>query len=165
MSKHIEVMRELGVQNPNNPSEKDLKLIIDNYLKAQKIDQDIFTEYMKNVSPSVKELVGAVKSITKENKELSEKAINSLDRVIKMLEKEYESAKTEDQKDKIWKRIETLLQAVREEVRENRNFALKVFGIGAGAVVVLGGVGLFLATRGRNTEVIKQGVKQIKNVL
>ncbi|MFB5088318.1 hypothetical protein PGC35_14125 [Psychrobacillus sp. PGGUH221] len=156
----IDFLKDKGVKNPENPKVDDMIKIFEILSEGKdEFNKDIFKEYSKTVNPSVQSVIDGMKSFAKEH--VSKEYINSINKVIDQLNKEYEKAKTEEEKDKIYDQIERLLDRIKAEAHEQREWIKTLGKYGLGGAVILGGIGIAIATR--NTEVLKKGLQVLND--
>lgn len=156
----IAFLKDKGVNNPENPNPDDMSKILDILSESNnEFKKDIFKEYFKTVNPSVQSVIDGIKSLAKEH--VSKEYINSINKVIDQLNKEYEKAETEEEKDNIYYKIEKLLDRIKAETHEQREWLKTLGKYGLGGAVILGGIGIAIATR--NTEVLKKGLQVIND--
>ena len=75
------------------------------------------------------------------------------------MRRQAESAETDEQKDKIYQQIDSLLDRIKEEVNANRSYGEKLVLVTGSVALAIAGGAIYLATR--NPEVLKKGVETI----
>jgi hypothetical protein len=157
--KVIDLLKTKGVKNPENPSSEDMVKIFEFFSSGRnELNKDVFKEYAKTINPSVNSVIDGLKSFA--NAHVSKEYIQSVNIVIEVLKKDYEKAKTEDEKNRIYSRIQEQLDRIMQESDENREWLKTLGKYGVGAAVIIGGVGLAIVTR--NTELLKRGIQFYK---
>jgi len=144
--------------DPGNLSSDDIKTLIEMSIKGD-FGKDIFKEFLKETNTSYKTFIEGLKVFVDTHKSSSNKYIEALDYRMKDLMKQVENAKTEEEKEKIEKKIDTILDRLEKEANENRKQGQKYALIASGVAITLAGSAIFLVTR--NPEVVKKGVEMI----
>ena len=166
MNDSLKRILSLGVSDLKNPSEKDLKLVFDAYLKDKKIDEDTFRTYMNSVTTSNKAISDALQVFAESHKDIQTKTLNIIEKAIDIMSEELKRGDLNvDERREIRNQVFDLIKQAREESADSRNFLTK-FGYIAGSVCIIGmGVGLYIVTKGKNKEVIANGVKMFTKAL
>jgi hypothetical protein len=162
----LKQIEELGVSNLIKPSSKDLEIVLKAYLESKKLDTETFTGYMKYTSPSIHSMYSALKSISKDQKEVTQGTHAIIAKSIDILGNELARDLKPKERDQIRENIIKLVSEARKESQEHRNNILKTAGIvTGGALIITAGVVIFLVSRGRNRQVISEGIKIITKAL
>lgn len=142
----------------NNLQSEDFKTLIDMYIKGQFENENI-RDYLKESNVTFKTFFDGIGAFVETHKTSSNKYIETLDDCIKDLRRQAESAETDEQKEKIYNQIKSLLDKIKEEVNANRSYGEKLVLMTGSVALALAGGALYLATR--NPEVLKKGVETI----
>ena len=93
----VKLLKESSIKNPENPSRKDLLKLLE--LEAQnKLDSAIVKEYFQFAANVIPQLLETLKSFAKEH--VSKEYIESINKRIDVLNKEYENATTHEERDR-----------------------------------------------------------------
>ena len=154
-----EKLTQLGVENINNPSTGDLKIILDAYVKTKAIDEKTFNDYMSFTSPQVQSLLDGLKSFSESQAKISVKFLDIIKDSIDIFKKELERDLSKKEREGIRQDIFKLIKEAKEESDKSRGFFSKLACIGAGVVVVGIGGGVYVLTKGKNTQIMTKGAE------
>ena len=157
-----DIIKKIGVKNPKKPTAKEIKLILDAYLRTKELDTEIFNNYLKMVNPALNIIFDGLKQFSEDQSKTSEKTLNIIKTAMHILGEELqkENLKPKEKSDLRNKLIE-LVNDAREESKENKAFLIKCGLIGLGAVTIIAGGVLFVVTKGKSKTVIVKGVQTI----
>lgn len=153
----LKKIKKKGIDLSNLQSE-DFKTLIEMYIKGQ-IENENIKDYLKESNVTFKTFFDGLGAFVETHKTSSNKYIETLDDLIKDLRRQAESAETDEQKEKIYQQIDSLLDRIKEEVNANRSYGEKMVMVTGSVALALAGGALYLATR--NPEVLKKGVEII----
>jgi hypothetical protein len=159
--KIFEYMMKKGVKNPEEPSEKEIrKLLGMMYNSDNELEKDFFKGYFNSMSSVGKAVIDGLKSLA--NSHVSKEYINSINKVIDQLNKDYEQAKSEEEKEKVYYRIIEQLDRIKQESREMRDF-LKQLGLyGAGTAIIIGGAAVAVRNKELGKQIVNNGLEAFK---
>ncbi|WP_175638329.1 hypothetical protein [Metabacillus schmidteae] len=144
--------------DPDHLTNDDIKTLIEMNIQGQ-IEKEILKEFLKESNITYKTFVEGLKTFIDSHKSSSNKYMEALDYRMKGLMKQAENANTPEDKEKVDKEIDIILDRLKEEVDSNRKHTLKVVMVAGGIGTILAGSAIFIATR--NPEVLKKGVEMI----
>ena len=157
-------IRNLGVSDPKNPSAKEMKVILDAFLKNKSLGVKAFGIYSDLIDMSLKNLFDGLKAFSTDDRSVTESTMKLIDRAIAVLEKELDRDISESARTKIHDRIFALIAEARDESQQSRNFRQLAMGIVAGLVFLgIGGV-VLIATKGKNKEVLEKGMNLVRGI-
>ena len=81
----IEKIKNLGVNKPTNPSPKEIKLILDAYLKSKSLDTEVFNNYFNIINPTLKTLFTGLIKFSEDQSKISIKALDIVNQAIEIL--------------------------------------------------------------------------------
>lgn len=152
----ISLLKTKGVKNPENPSAEDMQKIFEIFSTGNNdFKKDVFKEYANTINPSVTSVIDGLKNFA--NAHVSKEYIQSVNSVIDLLKIDYEKAKTDAEKDKIFTRIQEQLNRIKNEADDHRIWLKDLGKLAVASAVVIGGVGLAIVTR--NTDLLKRGIQ------
>ncbi|MFB5088372.1 hypothetical protein PGC35_14395 [Psychrobacillus sp. PGGUH221] len=155
--KKLNIIKNAGI-NQNNLTGEDIIKLIELHL-TNKIDKEDLKEFLKESNVTYKTFIEGLGVFVDIHKESSNKYIESLDYRLKDLIKQAENAETEELKEKLDKKIDSILNRLKEEADANRTHFQKTLIVTAGLGASVIGGAIFLATR--NPELFKKGVEMI----
>ena len=144
--------------NTDNLTSDDVNALIEMNIKGE-FGKEVFKEFLKETNTSYKTFLEGLGTFVDTHKSSSNKYLEALDYRMKDLMKQAEIAKTDEQKEALDKKIDSILDDLKEEVNANRLQGIKFAIIAGGIATVLAGSAVFLVTR--NPEVLKKGVEMI----
>ena len=144
--------------DPDNLTSDDIKTLIEMDIKGQ-FGKEIFRDYLKESNITYKTFFEGLGTFIDAHKSSSNKYLEMLDYRMKDLMKQAENAKTDEQKEKLDKQIESIIERLKEEVNANRLHGQKFAMIAGGVATVLAGGAILLVTR--NPEVLKKGAEML----
>jgi hypothetical protein len=151
----IEFLKSKGIDNPENPDSNQMKDIISLYLQTEMTTEQ-FKLYFQLADPAVNSVMKGLTECITSNKCISEKVIELIQTTIAHLNEQIKFAETIEERREIRKEIEKCIIHAREEAKRNSDDTNRLYLIGAGAGVVLIGVGVAVFTK--NQEVLKKGM-------
>jgi hypothetical protein len=154
-----ELLKQEGISDPENPSNKDiLKLLELN--SNNKIDSTLLKEYFQFLTGTKPKVLDTLKSFAAEN--VSKDYIQSINKRIDVLNKEYESCKTEDEKDRNHQNILELYTLIKKESDDQRKWITNLSLATLGTVVVAGGIAITVRNKEAGKRIVEEGLKAIK---
>ncbi|MCM3390611.1 hypothetical protein M3649_21235 [Ureibacillus chungkukjangi] len=144
--------------DPDNLTSDDIETLIEMNIKGE-FEKEVFKDYLKENNITYKIFFEGLGTFVDTHKSSSNKYLELLDYRMKDLIKQAENAKTDEQKEKLDKQIDSILDRLKEEVTANRSHGQNFAWMAGGVAIVLAGSAIFLATR--NPEVFKKGVEMI----
>lgn len=153
----LKKIKKKGV-NPENITSEDIKTLIEMNIKGQ-IGKEVLKEFLKEANVSYTTFVEGLKTFVNVHRESSNKYIEALNSRIEDLMEQAKNANTADEKDKLDKKIDEILDRLKQEADANRTQGQKYALIAGGVVTILAGGAIFLVTR--NPEMIKKGAEMI----
>lgn len=165
MEDYIQKIQELGVKNPNSPSVKEMTKILEAYIKTKKIDELVFRNYMTAIKPSLKVLFDALIKVSVACEKTTRGTQTIIEKALNILEAELKRDIPEERRKEITDNILDLVRQAREESKETRTFLKTITIIGVGAFVIVIGVSVYTLTKGKNGQMIAQGIDMITKVL
>lgn len=159
-------IEKLGVNDPVNLTEKEMKIVLDAYLKDKKLDQETFQKYMNTVPQNLKTIISGLEQFSKDNKDVSSKCMEIINKTINIYGDELKrddlsSQERSDIRDQILK----CMYEARTESQESRTFGKSLAATVGGVAVISFGILVFMLTKGRNQQVIKEGLQIITKVI
>jgi len=154
----LNFLKSKGINNPENPDSMQMKDIIGLYLQNDMTTEQ-FKSYFKFADPGVKSVMEGLDKCISSNTKISEKVIHVIQTTIGYYNDQIQLADTIEERREIRKEIEKLIIHSREEAEKVRKNNVDMLMIGAGACVVIAGVGL--AVFAKNNEVLKKGLKMV----
>lgn len=76
LSEILAIMPRLGVRDPKNPSAKDIKVVLDAYLKDKSLDTEAFNTYVKSLSVPLKAMFEGFAQFSADSREVSRSTID-----------------------------------------------------------------------------------------
>ena len=153
----IEVLKKKGI-DPNNISQEDILTIIDMQIKGE-FGKDVFKELMNSSNLTYKQYLELLSKIIESDKDSSKVYEETLSWLVKDLRKEAEKAETDEEKEKIHKKIENLLDRMEQEANKKRDHGMKYALLATGALTIVGGIGVYTVTK--NPTLLKKGTEMI----
>ncbi len=159
--KIIDFLKKKGIKNPESPSDKDkLKILGMIYKSKNQTEQQFFKSYFTSVQAAGTAVFDGLKHLA--NAHVSKEYIDSVNKVIDQLNKDYDKAATEEAKEKIYFRIVEQLDRIKKESKDHREF-LKQLGLyGIGTFALLLGSVVAVKNKELSKEMIEQGIKAFK---
>lgn len=154
----INFLNSKGIDNPEKPNSKQMKDIISLYLQNEMTTEQ-FKLYFQLADPAVKSVMHGLTECITNNKSISQKVIELIQLTISHLNDQIKFAETIEERREIRKEIEKCIIHAREEAKRNSDDTNRLYLIGAGAGIVLIGVGVAVFTK--NQEVLKKGMKMV----
>jgi len=134
----------------------DVKDILKELMKGE-FDIEVFSSFMKEANITIQTVTVGIKELLNQTGYSSKKYTDTLSKMVEDLTEKVDKAQSIEEEERLWKRIEGILDRMQKEAEEGRSL-LKTLGPAiaiAGAVVL--GVGLAAATK--NPSVLNDGVK------
>lgn len=154
-------MKKKGIKNPESPTEKDnLKILGMIFKSKDETEQEFFKSYFTTVNAAGAAVFDGLKHLANAN--VSKEYIGSVNKVIDQLNKDYDKATTEAEKERIYNRIIEQLDRIKEESKDHREFLkqLGLYGIGTLALL-LGGV-VAVKNKELGKEMLEKGLKAFR---
>ncbi|MFD0957986.1 hypothetical protein [Paenibacillus chungangensis] len=142
-------------------SSEDLRSKFDSFVRDKDATEKMITDYLNAVNPSAKALIEALKAFGESQKESTLKVQDLLKQAMAILEKELDRDLTETQRDNVYKLILEILKEARLEAQDNRSFNTRLLAFGGGALLVLVGGSIYLASNGKKKDAIVKGVQML----
>jgi hypothetical protein len=156
---------KLGVKNVDNPSSQDIKIILNSYLKDKKLSIGAFNTYVNTISPTLKIIFEGLKQFVESDEKISDKTITIINHAITILGDELKKELNENERAEIRYQIITLVNDARKESDEHRSIIKASLTIAGGAIIVIAGVTVLIATRGKGASTIVKGAGMIARAL
>jgi hypothetical protein len=153
----VEKIIDLGM-NPNNLTSDNMNKLIEMQIKGE-FGKDVFKEFVKENNTTYKTFVDGLGNFTKIHESASDTYSQTLKWLVEDLRKESEKATTIEEKERIDKKIDDILNRLQKESKDNKEHGLKFGALVAGVAVVGLGAGLFVFTK--NPELLKKGTQMI----
>ncbi|KMJ59379.1 hypothetical protein AB685_00355 [Bacillus sp. LL01] len=153
----IEKIKNLGM-NPDNLTSENINKLIEMQIKGE-FGKDVLKEFIKENNTTYKTFVDGIVNLTKIHESASDTYSQTLKWLVEDLRKESEKAITSEEKDRVDKRIDEILNRLQKESADNKEHGLKFGKIVAGVAVVGLGTGIFVFTK--NPELLKKGTQLI----
>jgi hypothetical protein len=159
--KIIDFMKKKGIKNPEFPSDKEkLKILGMIYKSKDETEQQFFKSYFTSVQAVGTAVFDGLKHLA--NAHVSKDYIDSVNKVIDQLNKDYDKAATEEAKEKIYFRIIEQLDRIKQESKDHRNFLKQIGLYGIGTSVLLFGVGVAVKNKELGKVMIEKGLKAFR---
>lgn len=153
----VEKIRDLGM-DPDNLTSDNMNELIEMQIKGE-FGRDVFKEFVKENNTTYKTFVDGLSNFTKIQESASDTYTQTLKWLVEDLRKESEKATTFEEKERIDKKVDDILNRLQKESKDNKEHGLK-FGVLVAGVAALGlGTGLFVITK--NPELLKKGAQMI----
>ncbi|RFB12737.1 hypothetical protein DZB84_18485 [Bacillus sp. HNG] len=153
----LKKIKKKGI-DPENLTSEDIKTLIEMNIKGQ-FGKEVFKEFLKEANVTYTTFVEGLKNFVNVHKDSSNKYIEALNSRMKDLMEQAKNAKTADEKDRLDKKIDEILDRLKQEADANRSQGQKYALIAGGVATIVAGGAIFLVTR--NPEVIKKGAEMI----
>jgi hypothetical protein len=150
-----EILKDKGI-DINNISAEDIVSIIKMQVKGE-FGKEIFKQLMQNSNITYKQYLDSLGKFIDNDKESSKAYQETISWLIKDLRKEAERAETEEAKEKIHAKIESLLDRMEKEVNRKREQGIKYAALAVGALTIVGGLGFYAITK--NPALLKKGAE------
>lgn len=155
--KLVKKIKDLGM-NPDNLSIDDMNKLIEMQIKGE-FGKDVFKEFVKENNATYKIFVDGLGNFTKIHESASDTYSQTLKWLVEDLRKESEKATTFEEKERIDKKIDDILNRLQKESKDNKEHGLKFAGLASSVAVIGIGTGLFVFTK--NPELLKKGAQMI----
>lgn len=139
----------------------DLNAQINEFSKDKKFTADMIKNYLDSVNPTATALLDALKTFAKAQRNSSHDVKEMLAAISDILKEELARELTDDQRDRIHAMLATMITEIREESKENREFYRDLSKYAIGSVVIVAGVGILLASQGKNKELLEKGAQML----
>ncbi|USK60404.1 hypothetical protein [Peribacillus asahii] len=153
----LKKIKKKGI-DPQNLTSDDIKSLIEMNIKGQ-FGKEVFRDFLKETNTTYKSFVEGLGKFIDVHKSSSNKYMEALDFRMKDLMKQAENARTPEDKEKFDRKIDDILNRLKEEAEANRSQGQKYAIIAGGVATILAGGAIFLVTR--NPEVLKKGAEMI----
>lgn len=147
--------------NKQQSNDGDLNSQFVEFSSDKKFTADMIKDYLDNVNPTVPALLDALKTFAKAQKNSSQNVKEMLNIISDILKEELARELTEDQRARIHAMLATMITEIREESKENREFYKELTKYAVGPVIIIAGVGILLATQGKNKELLEKGAQML----
>lgn len=159
----FQIIANLGVSDPSNPSVEDLKTVLDAYLKSKTLDMAAFSTYIRSLSAPLVAMLEALKQFSADSKQVSKDVLTIINEAIKIVGKELERGNlTIEDRNNLLDQIMQYVKHAREESKRERKHHIQLFGIFAGVFLVCLGIIVLFFTK--NKEVLNKGLALIGKV-
>jgi hypothetical protein len=132
------IIKNLGVKDPNKPSEKELELVISAYIKDREIYGDIYKSYLNSIQTIVSSYINFSIKALEGSDNMTEKVFDHLHFTKIIIAEQLNSNLTFEQKEKLLILIEKADERVEKEAAKNRKF--KKYVIDRTTLVTLAGI-------------------------
>lgn len=153
----LKKLRKKGV-NINDLQSEDFEKLIEMNIKGQ-VDNETIRDFLKESNVAFKIFFDGLGTFIDTHKSSSNQYIETINDYIKDLSSQAENAETDEQKEKIYQKIDSLLDRIKEEVNANRSHGEKLAWMAGSVALTLAGGAIYLATR--NPDILKKGVETI----
>jgi len=133
----------------------DVEVLLKELMKGE-FDKEVFSSFMKEANITLQTVTNGIKEFINQTGYASNKYSDTLSKMVEDLMERVKQAKSIEEEERLWKRIDVVLDRLQKEAEEGRSL-FKTIGsaaVIAGAVVL--GIGLAAATK--NPTVLKEGV-------
>lgn len=159
--KIIEFMKKKGINNPLNPTDGEAMKILAMMANTQSASDDAFFKaYFQNMTQAATAVIGGLKSFA--NAHVSKEYIESINKVIDQLNKDYEKATSDEEKEKIYNRIQQQLDRIREESEDTKGFLKRLGLYACGTALAVGAVAVTIKNKEAGKALMTQGMKMFK---
>ncbi|MBP1949380.1 hypothetical protein [Virgibacillus litoralis] len=160
-NKVVEYMKQMGIKNPEKPSEKEIQKLLGMMLKSKDdVEIEFFKSYFTSMSSVGSAVIKGLKGLA--DAHVSKEYIDSVNKVINQLNKDYENAKSEEEKEKVYYRIIQQLDRIKQESKDHRDF-LKQLGLYAsGTAVLIAGIAVAVRKPEVGREMVRKGIEVFK---
>lgn len=159
LSAILAAVGRLGVGDPKHPSGKDFKVVLDAYLKDKTLNTEVFSTYVNSVSVPLAAMFEGFKQFSADSSGVSKRTVDVIQQAMQVLEVDLKRHDiSESERREIRNQVLSLVVEAREEAREHRSFLMGLTYVGVGAVVVVGGVAVYVISGGKNSTLIQKGV-------
>ncbi|WP_342421457.1 hypothetical protein [Paenibacillus sp. FSL E2-0178] len=139
----------------------DLNAQFNEFSKDKKFTADMIKDYLDSVNPTATALLDALKTFAEAQRNSSHNVKEMLAAISDVLKEELARELTDDQRDRIHAMLGTMITEIREESKENREFYRDLSKYAIGSVVIVAGVGILLASQGKNKELLEKGAQML----
>lgn len=157
----LERIRSLGVSDPLRPSAREIKLVLDAFIKKREIDKETFSAYLGHLDHTLTVLFDGLKQFSRDSASVSQSVLEVIKQAMEILGKELERSPEKEERAEIRQHIANLIVEARQEADAHRRFGEKALAVAAGVTVIAVGVVIIVVSRGRNKEVLAQGLKTL----
>lgn len=155
----METLIQNGIKDPENPTTKDILKLLELESKSQ-IDKETIKNYFLYANQAVPKLIEALEKLVSQH--VSKEYMETLKSRIETLNEAFKNAKTEEEREKNQEEVHKILQLMKEESKEQRNYLLKIgFGV-VGGVIILGGAAFTVKNKELGQKIIEEGLKVVK---
>ncbi|WP_281217281.1 hypothetical protein [Lysinibacillus capsici] len=154
----IELIKQAGVSDPENPSIKEIIKLFE-LDSNNKIDENLLNKYFQFTADVMPQAFDALKSLANQN--LGKNYIDSINKRIESLNKEYENATTKEEKKENHQKILELYKLIENESDKQRDWITKLAFGAMGTVVILGGLAIGTRNKEMGKKIIEGGTKII----
>lgn len=153
-------VKRLGVRDPKNPSAKDFKLLFDAYLKDKTLDTGVFNTYVKSLTVPLKAMFDGFAQFSADSRDVSKRTMDIIERAMDVLEAELKRENISDgERQAALDNVLRMVAEARDESERERFFRGRLAMGAIGTVVIVGGIGLYVVTRGRKPELLQKGIE------
>ena len=157
----INILKNLGVSNPDNPSKSDLEL----YLKALLIDKQISFDasqnFLKNNTDVTLKFLDSLKSVASGLDRTSQLTIDMINNAISIIGKQLDRKLSERERKSINKGILKLVEIAVGVDERSRISGKHMLMIGGGVLVLAAGLTVFIITKGKNPQLLTKGAEVV----
>lgn len=160
LSEVFAAVARLGVGDPKNPTGRDFKVILDAYLKDKTLDTEALTAYVKSTSAPLKAMFEGFAQFSLDSKEVSKSTLDVIRSAMDILNGElHREGISDDERREIREHVLRLVIEAKDESQQDRTFRSRLGYAAIGGAVIVGGVAVFMFTRGNNTKVLEKGLE------
>ena len=154
-------MKKLGINNPENPSGKEIQKLLGMMAKnANESDAQFFKSYFASMPQVASAVIDGLKSLADAN--VSKEYINSINEVIKTLSEDYERAESKEERAEIYDKITLLLDRIQEESNNHRQFKKQLGLYASGTAILIAGVAIAVKRPEVGRQLLSKGIGMIK---
>jgi hypothetical protein len=154
------VVRRLGVRDLSNPSPREVKLVLDAYLKDKSLNTEAFNAYAKSLSAPLKAMVEGFAQFSADSRDVSKKTIDVIQQAMDILKGELSRPDiSDDDRRQVLDHALRLVAEARDESDRERRFRSRLAQYVVGGTVVVVGTGVMIVTAGKYPGLMEKGLK------
>ena len=157
----INILKNLGVSNPENPSKADLELYLKALLIDKKIRLDESKNFLKNNADVTSNFLDALKSVAFGLEKTSQLTLELINNAIGIIGKQLDRKLSERERKSIIKGILKLVEIAVGVEGDSRESRMHMIFIGGGLVVLTLGLAVFILSKGKNPQLLTKGAEVV----
>jgi hypothetical protein len=154
-------LERIGVRDLEGPGDEDVRRVIAATLTGT-LAPEVASSFLRQAAVAPKICLEALRTAMSEGSKVSAKTVDAISRSIPLLESALASASSAQEREQIREQVILLVREARGEARETREFLLKMGGAAAGVAILSIGAIVFVASQGRNRELLQAGGKLLR---